>query len=135
MSSEELRQAAGLMRERAEAAGVQPWEPNDALTRNPLSESGATYIRHEVRGPHKGDDWPFIAEANATQYAVHIASWHPTVALAVADWLDQEAEAFDAHMARQADPKRRFNTLWLELSRQRHEHALAVARAYLGTAS
>jgi hypothetical protein len=116
-SSEELRQAAGLMRERAEAAGVQPWGPNDALTWNPHSESGATYVRHEVRGVHKGADWPFIAEANATQYAEHIASWHPAAALSVAVLLEVEA-AFCETECVPPTP-----------------HVLAVARAYLGTAS
>lgn len=52
--------------------------------------------------------------------------------LAVADWLDDSAERFDNHMARMSDPQRRFRHVWLNSARSRHEHALAVARAYLG---
>ena len=71
MSAEILRRAAGLMRERAEAAseGINWWgvEP---MTR----ALDATF-----------------SPPSAEQDAEHIASWHPAVALAVADWLVAES--------------------------------------------
>ena len=47
--------------------------------------------------------------------AEHIASWHPAVALAVADWLDADAGVMERH------------DLDVAISK-----AYAVARAYLG---
>jgi hypothetical protein len=57
------------MRERAEAATSGPW------------------VAERVRsGPLLGV--VVSAPTAPTQDATHIASWHPAVALAVADWLD-----------------------------------------------
>jgi hypothetical protein len=54
--------------------------------------------------------------------AEHIASWHPAVALAVADWLDSLVDAMTNPDAPNSG-----------VSTDREErHALAVARAYLG---
>ena len=82
-----LRRAAGLMRERAEAA-----EADSAI----WTADVTTLL--EV-----GDDT-----------FAHAASWHPAVALAVADWLDEvhaNVSTYNSHY---------------------HRHAFAVARAYLG---
>jgi hypothetical protein len=49
--------------------------------------------------------------------AEHIASWHPTVALAVADWLDFSAKVYGGHYS----------------SPKADSCALTVARAYLGS--
>jgi hypothetical protein len=55
--------------------------------------------------------------------------------LAVADWLNSEADSFDAHLAKQADPERRFANIWIAAATTRHTHAIAVARAYIGGAA
>lgn len=70
---EELRKAARLMRERAEAA------------RGSLSDIVPDW--HSVRGLR--DDGKTLGDAE------HIASWTPAVALAVADWLTQVADMHD----------------------------------------
>ena len=54
----------------------------------------------------------------------HIASWHPAVALAVADWLDAVAEAWPI-----SEPD---YGLSVRAEAVGHRQALAVARAYLG---
>ena len=114
MTAETLRRAAALMRERAEAAG-RDWnadcEPGDSLhlwvaDHDPRDPSGQTATQRLVGGA----DAP---------WSEHIASWHPTVALAVADWLDAYAE--------------RLEVLGHAIG-SNHGQALAVARAYLGEA-
>lgn len=103
MTAETLRRAAALMRERAEAATPGPWsaadehellggdaEPAWCVSRmRPGYESmspteGYMYDLAEtsINGRHQEFDGP---------NAEHIASWHPAVALAVADWLDAVA--------------------------------------------
>jgi hypothetical protein len=84
--AETMRRAAMLMRERAGAASPGPWHQmcmgsdgcqvlNDGRLRERkhVSFSG----RKEWKADHAD--------------AEHIASWNPLVALAVADWLDNEA--------------------------------------------
>lgn len=118
MSAETLRQAAALMRERAEAASPSPWftEPNTmagrvwvAMTRTwwPKADAEPIFqVRHEENYKQREHD------------AAHIASWHPTVVLAVADWLDNYASVMERdHPIAFAD------------------QALIVARAYLGSAA
>jgi hypothetical protein len=105
MSAELLREAAALMRERAEAATAGPWE----CVLGEISAGNAadyTDVAVAVIGP-KGDD-------RQDDNAEHIASWHPAVALAVADWLEQESRV----TCHSDNPTR--------------TQALAVARAYLG---
>lgn len=82
MTAETLRRAATLMRERAESATPGPWVvpgPDDEYV-GPADvvsdgEPGNRYIICE----HAGVD------------ALHIASWHPAVALAVAEAMDTAA--------------------------------------------
>lgn len=93
MSAAELRQAAALMRERAEAA------PDDMATPSDMTGwacDGSWIVDYDERA------------------ANHFAHWHPAVALAVADWLDTEANHVESGYG------------------QRGGQALAVARAYLG---
>jgi hypothetical protein len=93
MSAELLRRAATQMRERAEA------------TSSVTELSGQEW--HHVES--------LMGEGKWAEDAEHIASWTPTVALAVADWLDLTATWFDgAPTSAEA------------------EAALTVARAYLG---
>jgi hypothetical protein len=71
-----LERAATGIREHAEAATPGPWE---ATGTDVLSRSAD---RH----------WAGACAANAADGdGQHIASWHPLVALAVADWLEAEA--------------------------------------------
>ena len=97
-----LRRASGLMRDRAEAAVVF----RDAHSGEPLPwvkgldgmvfDMGATPIA-----------------SSEPEQAEHIASWHPAVALAVADWLDITAQDVGS-------------------STLSYRAALAAARAYVG---
>ena len=102
MSADLLRRAAALMRERAERAEAsgdgEPWFPADEL--------------HGLIG----------AGSRNTADAEHIASWHPAVALAVADWLESTANDVE-HV----------HTPVYNLTSTTVARALAVARAYLGS--
>ena len=105
MSADLMREAAALMRDRAEAAtpGGPRWETEP----------------DEMHGPSQAvilpaDSDSAVAFASADD-AEHIASWHPAVALAVADLLDGLAS----------------DTPW----DFRHDEALAIALAYLGRPS
>lgn len=113
MSARTLRRAAALMRERAQAATAGPWSlvPGAANVWH-FPEEGAPAVVVKA-----------IGRAVGMSDAEHIASWHPAVALAVADWLDVAADSptciCDCHLA-DGDPH------------CEHSAALAVARAYLG---
>lgn len=111
MSAEMLRRAAALMRERAEAATPGPWmtgvEQGEAyLVEALLADQGNGQPGYRIiaRVPHRQRD------------RNHIASWHPAVALAVADLLDgwaDDVESFGGH-------------------HKSDDRALTVARTYLG---
>jgi hypothetical protein len=77
-SSEMLREAARVMRERANAATASPWTNK---WRAQVESRTGTTLTHAA----------FKRDVDAE----HIAAWHPAVALAVADWLDHEADTFD----------------------------------------
>jgi hypothetical protein len=122
MSAGLLREAAALMRKRAEAATGSEWGHWQT------ADNG----RVEVFVPTGSMDAPTVFEFKdhmdceecirpSEADASHIASWHPAVALAVADWLDLEARA--QQRAQDQYPGTGFAT---------SEQALAVARAYLG---
>ncbi|NUQ89592.1 MAG: hypothetical protein HOQ43_14180 [Glycomyces artemisiae] len=118
MSAETLRRAAALMRERAASANGGPWSA-EAIGSEGHRVYGAAAVgitpRHKRRPVVAACTWePF--EAGRSD-AVHIASWHPDVALAVAGWLDSEAKYLeDFDIAADATTR----------------HALTVACAYLG---
>lgn len=90
MSAEKLREAAALMRERAEKA-----------TSDVCPAWTSAVVRHIARNcdidceyldcEHADDEAPIWDRYDD---AAHIASWHPAVALAVADWLDLMAEDY-----------------------------------------
>jgi hypothetical protein len=109
VSADLLREAAALMRERAEAATPGPWECY-----------GDHLVWPSEKGPAANDP---IAGFGPTheETATHIASWHPVVALAVADWLE--------HAAMVADE---VQSVGLTYGGTDGAPALAVARAYLG---
>lgn len=102
-----LRRAAVLMRSRAEAASTGPY-----------------IAAEQVHDQWYGLQTPFAAIGNVFDChdAAHIASWHPAVALAVADWLDDAAENVALSPALGFDMRIHIAT----------NYALAVARAYLG---
>jgi len=79
MSAETLRRAAALMRERANSASDGPWTTGEYAMS--VMSNGSNILN----GCCDGDGYTDHADAE------HIASWHPAVALAVADWLDDEA--------------------------------------------
>ena len=100
MSADLLREAAALMRERAELAPPSPWKAD-------VRSNGRAWLdvgdEPHAWGMH---GWPAAA--------AHVASWHPAVALAVADWLMVAVRLLPL------------------LPPGIRDKALAVARAYLG---
>lgn len=105
---EELRAAAALMRERAIG----------------LEDAGAWGADgHEVHCPAG----IIPASTYDADFAQHIASWHPAVAFAVADWLDREAD-------QQVGDENHSNCDATAKYGCTFTAALAVARAYLGEA-
>lgn len=106
MSSEVelLRRAAALMRERAQDVPEGPWMARDSYVYQPAGADVAEAATLSDR-------------AGAARY---FASWHPAVALAVADWLDRIAEIA-------ANPE----VNWA-LKTAMKTDAVMVARAYLG---
>lgn len=91
-----LREAATLIRERANGSTAGPW-------------SAAEQTHGEWYGLQS--QWTALGNVFEKTEADHIASWHPAVALAVADWLEDAARVPD---------------LWVNPA------ALTVARTYLG---
>lgn len=117
MSVETLRRAAALMRERARFAvpAIPGGETND-----PLPWEASPHGVHGMAG-----DW--ICDSSGGERAEHIASWHPAVALDVANLLDTEADRSEW-----ARPLVTFDGPTL---RPVDEDILAIARAYLGEQS
>ena len=125
MSAETLRRAAALMRERAEAASKGPWKR--------FGMAGVAGSEWEVVDERRvecdcGEPVALLGCATNAD-AEHIASWHPAVALAVADWLWETANLIEVHAGTEcAEP-------CLHPTCRVIDRALAVARAYLGEAS
>lgn len=93
MSAEVLRRAAALMRERAEAVNEtspSPW----SVSREVTPESAIYTAGVVIEG---GDGEVSVCETYTDQEAQQIASWHPAVALLVADWLDTAGADLWAH--------------------------------------
>lgn len=123
MSAAVLREAAALMRSRAEAvtSGAQWTDGNYWITDyDPSDPSGQTAMQRLIGGMDAPDH-------------EHYSSWHPAVALAVADWLDGvalyvEAKDDEEYFDLDGDPIAPEDTHAIG-------SALKVARAYLGSAS
>jgi len=110
VSAETLRRSASLMRERAEAATEGPWTTHESHGRDYTDEGWSYFSVNADKSAHVT-----VAELNSEEPfrddprpdLEHIASWHPAVALAVADWLEAEfnhqfgptAEAIDVARA------------------------------------
>jgi hypothetical protein len=114
VSAQELRDAAALMRKRAQAARAGRWaaDGDEVAAHWSLGDVEVAVCRGSI---DEGN------EANAE----HIASWHPAVALAVADWLEATAAENDSSDA----------LAFLNFAGADAQAALTVARAYLGSAS
>lgn len=121
MSAETLRRAAALMRERAEAATPSPW----AVPVANVFRLIAPEAEHDNQPMGKTPPYPWLIIADLVDGraadVTHAASWHPAVALAVADWLDSAWHAI------QSSPRPDVLAGSPDMLA-----ALAVARAYLG---
>lgn len=86
-----LRRAAALMRQRAthEAVPEESWyvEMDD--------DSGEECRVHASNADEPRLPWDVAREVPSRELAEHIASWHPAVTLAVADWLGGVAIALE----------------------------------------
>lgn len=132
MSADRLRQAATLLRERAEAATPGPWrsEPKPR--------------RADVRGLPENTSYDYRGDSVATaasgefgacrpEDAAFIATMDPTVSLAVAAWLDDMAVGWNwdddgrEHLDADDNP--------LTLDESMDSHAVKIADAVLAEAS
>ena len=124
MSAELLREAAALMRERAEAEPATGWfkcDFNDGEHRPLWGVANDAFFN-----PPADEDEPWLAievHTGTEATAEHIASWHPAVALAVAVWLVSTAEHIASH-----DCEAHCEPDGCDMAND----ARAVARAYLG---
>ena len=105
---ETLREAAKVLRERAGAATPGPWE----AAQDHLTHSVGADVRSVPSGGYAAADCCGYQGASTNEDAAYIATMHPGVALALADWLDETAR-------------------WVPIM----EEPLAVAEAVLGGAS
>lgn len=87
---EALRSAARLIRDRAEAVPPGPWTvtTESAKWGGVVAPATADHPEMEGYGGH------LIGESMSEAKRVHVATWHPAVALAVADWLDTGANKY-----------------------------------------
>jgi len=98
VSADRLREAARVLRERAGAIGAAPWCAREELAEViPGQAGGSMYYRSSVYG---FDSWqkgntPYIASANSMTGAAYIATMHPGVGLALADWLNRLAASVE----------------------------------------
>lgn len=123
MSAEILREAAALMRERAEGAADRSPSPWLLGTEDP---TGKVFAAGVVTLTDHNEELS-VAEGFSAQECQHIASWHPAVALAVADWLDATAAE---HESDAVDP--RLCEFFAEFNTAADIAAITVATAYLG---
>jgi hypothetical protein len=96
--AETLRKAAALMRGRAEALANDDWPGLPwAVTECSDEESGecpCIVYQGEYKPWHEGAQVPpiqYVCDAESPQHAEWIASMHPLVGAALADWLDAVA--------------------------------------------
>ena len=124
MTADTLRRAAALMRERAEAATGGRWahDTEGAVRSTAIVASGSKWTAKRYGGCVVNRPSNPVDGSRANANADHIASWHPAVALAVADLLDAHA---DAELGDGYDESRDLTLQYL----------LRIARAYLGESS
>jgi hypothetical protein len=130
MSADLRRRAAALMRERAEAAtkvwGVSEWRAVHAETPYVDGMRTSDLDRRHIATDDEHGSILLTSPWDEGQIVNHAASWHPAVALAVADWLDVMADEA-AVLDRLDEHLRLAVSSW-----SAHNPALAVARTYLG---
>lgn len=98
MTAELLREAAAKMRKRAEAATPGPWRFTDSEAVDDVWNGGIVVVSADGDPiANCEDEWyeSDPGEPAPINDAEHIASWHPAVALAVADWLDECARLWE----------------------------------------
>jgi len=114
MTAETLREAARLMRGRAESSRAFITPADDWWGEDGLCEAfDLLWGEQDAEMPGRRED------------AEHIASWHPSVALAVALLLENESHAWESQDARDADVD-------LSVNLARRRLLTDIARAYLG---
>lgn len=86
MSAAELRQASETLRERAEDANPGPWIAGGNAVR--IRNGMALALTHDTR-------WDDSDADQKRKDARYIATMHPGVGLALADWLDAMAAVWD----------------------------------------
>lgn len=125
-----LRRAANAMRHRARHATAGPWEAEPVWSGSPAGTSGVSSYAHPA-----GSMASEVVTASPQRTirtggihhpsdAVYIASWHPAVARAVAELLDEAAIEHETYDCRHCSdiPSHRLPC-----------PALTLAHAYLGT--
>lgn len=93
MSAERLREAARVLRERAEGATPGPWTRDASYAGNgDLLSENIVHSQWDVASCHGADVAPEDGRhLQARADADYLSTMNPTVALAVADWLDATA--------------------------------------------
>ena len=120
--AETLRSAAALMRERANAASPGPWHEMC------LGSEGCSVLNDGRLRERKHVSFSGRKEWKADHAdAEYIAGMSPLVGLALADWLDKEAE-------RAGELSGYEDSAAYPLMLSGYRHPLAVARAFLGEA-
>lgn len=118
-ADEFLREAATLLRETAQAATPGPWAAADGL----VFGGFGPILRPHYRGQQEQD----------TLNAIAVATMHPGVALALADWLDEVGSGLAAAFA---DDGVLIDSVVYPLVLQKRfrevRHPIAVAAAVLG---
>ena len=142
MSAERLREAARLMRERVTGAALNHlgdpsgrWQTAEGEGHN--RDSRRTLGQFSMIHDGKAEVALVRGFSNERQaIAEHVASWHPVVALAVADWLEESADHLDAHDDAPGFPVDAVCPTALEgLECSVLGQALKVADAHLGSAA
>jgi len=121
-----LREAAALMRERAEKATTGPWEFRPRRGFESVNDAPATIGFKDTSGYFvmlREGTWGTQGDMG------YVASWHPAVALAVADWLD--AAYADWHHSEHSLGAMSIRSMSGQPNLP-DGMALAVAHAYLG---
>lgn len=98
MNADRLKEAARVLRERAEAATpkghTHPWLYTDATYGDPAD--GPTHVAVTCCGANGVEVRHFLhaddGSHETSETARYIATMHPGVGLALADWLDVEAD-------------------------------------------
>lgn len=130
MSAELLRRAAAEMRKKAETATPGDWnpwghaEPEEGCRCMSCYEPSWSWEIDKIDGPDclNSSDCLHVMHIKYED-ADYISSWHPAVAMAVADWLDETADSWDLYGGSEGAAR--------DAVRFAYIRALDVARAYL----